>query len=139
MTTSTARYWTWGRRLEVVGYVGGVVAGVGLAVDNARERNWWWLVAAVLIVVVAGRELLLTLRRGSAAGHAAADRRRQEVQEVQEARSALTDDRLRALAEQHRLDVTTSSGKIALIRVLRAEDPRLTLVDAKTLVDGLQR
>jgi hypothetical protein len=136
VTTSRTRYWTWGRRLEVIGYALGTFAGVVWSIDNVLEQDWLRLVVTVAVAVVAARGVWAVVRRGTPSSRAAEDRR---WQEAQSARGAMTAGRIRALAEQHHLDVTTSSGQIALIKVLREEDPRLGLVDAKTLVDDLRR
>lgn len=135
MTTAHTPYWTWGRRLEAVGYGLGAIAGVVLSIENVLERDWLWLVVTAAVAVAAARGLWVLVRRGSASSRAAEDRRRQEAES---AKGAMTTLRIRGLAEQHHLDVMTSSGQIALIKVLREADPRLGLVDAKTLVDGLR-
>ena len=135
VSTSRPRLWTWGQRLEVVGYTLGAFAGVVLAIDSVLERDWVRLLIMVVVVVVATRGLLRALRHGSPSGRAAEDRRRRDVEG---AKREMTPTRILALAEQHQLDVRTSAGKVALIKVLREADSRLGLVDAKGLVDGLR-
>lgn len=107
-----------------------------LGIDSVLERDWVRLLIMVGVVVVATWGLLKALRRGSASGRAAEDRRRRDAED---AKREMTPGRILALAEQYQLDVRTSAGQVALIKVLREADSRLGLVDAKGLVDGLRR
>ncbi|WP_432540764.1 hypothetical protein [Kineococcus sp. SYSU DK002] len=136
MSTSRAASWTWGQRLEIAGYVLGIVGLAVLGLEQARQRDWLWALLAAATLVVLARALVGEVRRGSASGRAAEQRRRQGVES---ARAAMTPAHLSALAQEHHLDVGTSTGRIELIKVVRRADRRLTLVDAKTLVDGLER
>ncbi|GAA0310768.1 hypothetical protein [Kineococcus aurantiacus] len=136
MSTPPARSGTWGRRLEVTGWALGTVAGVVLSVGDALERDWWRLAATVVVTALFARRLLRAVGPGSAARRGGEAHRRREAEE---ARRAMTPARVRALAEQHRLDPGTSAGRAELVRALRAADPRLGLLDATALVDGLGR
>ncbi|WP_432571478.1 hypothetical protein [Kineococcus sp. SYSU DK005] len=135
-TTSRAPSWTLGQRLELAGYVLLAVGAGVLAIVNALQRQWSWLLLTLALAVVAAGALLKALRRASPAARAAAQ---QHARDADSAVRAMSAERVLALARQHRLDVDTSAGQIALIRVLREAEPRLSLVQATTLVDAVRR
>lgn len=136
MVSTRAPLWTWAHRLELVGYVLLVASGTLLAVAAALDREWWKLVVRAVLVVVVSRKLIATVRGASASQHEAEERRRRAAEN---AVRAMTPARIMALVEEHQLDVSTSAGRVALIKALRRADPRLGLVDAKTLADDACR
>ena len=111
----------WSRWLEVawtalaaVVLVAGVVAG-----------NWFWVLLAGLALV--GELLGLHQTRPAAVQ----ERSRQET----EALAEWTPERLRQLADEQGID--PGQAPVALIAAVRKADPRLSLVGAKQLVDGV--
>ena len=100
--------------LAAVVLVAGVVAG-----------NWFWVLLAGLALV---GELLGLHQTRPAAVH---ERSRQEA----EALAEWTPQRLRQLAAEQGID--PGQEPVALIAALRKADPRLSLVGAKRLVDGV--
>ncbi|WP_432570868.1 hypothetical protein [Kineococcus sp. SYSU DK005] len=135
-TTARAPSWTFGQRLEAAGYVLLAAGAAVLSLVNALQRQWLWLVLTLALAVVAARAVAKVLRRASPAARAAAQQRAYDADSAVRAMSA---ERVLALARQHRLDVCTSAGRVALIRVLREAEPRLSLVQATTLVDDALR
>ena len=122
----------WAHRLELVGYVLLMASGTVLAVAATPDRERWKLVVLAVLVVVVARKLVATVRGASASQREAEERRRRAAEN---AVRAMTPACIAALIEEHRLDVSTSAGRVALIKALRRADPRLGLVDAKTLAD----
>jgi len=132
VASTRAPLWTWAHRLEVLGYDALVVSGILLGVAAALDREWWKLVVLAVLVVVGAGKLVATVRGASVSQREAEERRRRAAEN---AVRAMTPARIASLVAERRLDVSTSAGRVALIKALRREDPRLGLVDAKTLAD----
>jgi len=105
--------------------VGWTVAFAAVLVVALLDRNWFWVLLAGLALVSG----LLGLRRTRPG--AEQERGRQEAEAVAE----WTPERLRALATERGID--PAADPVALIAAVRRADPRLSLVGAKRLVDGL--
>ncbi|WP_380171458.1 hypothetical protein ACFEMC_20815 [Kineococcus sp. DHX-1] len=120
-----------GHRLEVTGWASLTVSTVVLAIGYVLDREWIRAALWVAAFGIAVRGLRRVFRRGPTT----ADERRRAV-----SRAAALEwpaERLLGLARDRGVDVGTRDDQIALIKALRTADPRLSLLDAKNLVDGL--
>lgn len=123
------------RRLSLLrGSVIAVCSGF-LAVTRAVDGQWWWFALALAVCAWSVTDLVRTLRR-SAAEDAALATAREQAEAEAVARWSVHD--LRELRAVHGVDTSTGQGRVALIKLLRQADPRLGLVAAKNLVDGLE-
>jgi len=105
-----------------------------MVVDRAMQAQWWWLAGTVVVMAGAVAMLvgLVRHRRPSSAIQQAA--RARAAGEVA-AQAGWSPSRLHALGVDRGVDLSTSPGRIALMRALRESDDRLGLVAAEDLVD----
>lgn len=107
------------------------VSTVLWAVGYVLDHEWIRAALAVVAFGISVRGLRRVLGRGSST----ADEHRRRVSGA--AALEWPTERLLGLARDRGVDVGPAGGRIELIKALRAADPRLRLVDAKNLVDGL--
>lgn len=127
---TTLRYY----RFIVVGYSIFLACLAVTVIDRAMRAQWWWFAGSVLLTVWAVAMLVTTVRHrrpGSTTQQAARARTADEAS----AQAEWAPSRLRTLATDLGLDLSTSPGRAALIKALRESDERLGLVAAKDLVD----
>ncbi|NAZ82105.1 hypothetical protein GTR02_09775 [Kineococcus sp. R8] len=121
-------------RFLVLGYSVFLACLVITVIDRAMRAQWWWFVGSVVLMVWAAVMLVTTVRHRrprSATQQVARTRATGEAS----AQAEWDPSRLRDLAADRGLDLSTSAGRMALINALRESDERLGLVAAKYLVD----
>ena len=121
----------WAHRLEVTGWALLTGSTVVLAIGYGHDREWIRAALAVAAFGVAVRGLRRVLRRGPST----ADEQRRRVSRA--AAPEWPAERLLGLARDRGVDIGTRDDRVALVKALRTADPRLSLLDAKNLVDGL--
>ncbi|MFD0483679.1 hypothetical protein ACFQ46_13835 [Kineococcus sp. GCM10028916] len=113
-------------------------AGV-LAVGRALDGEWWWFALTTLVAVWAVVALVFLVRRRRHAVAVGGQSTQETAAAEAVAETQWTTERLRELARDRDLDLDSSQGRIALIKVVRENDPRLGLVAAKNAVDRVSR
>jgi ribosomal protein L7/L12 len=125
-------------RLAFARYVLVVLCAGVLAVGRAIDGEWWWFALTTLVAAWAVVALVFLVRRRRDA--VAVGQSTQETAAAEAvAEAQWTTERLRELARDRDLDLNSSQGRIALIKVVREHDPRLGLVAAKNAVDRVPR
>lgn len=122
------------RRLSVLRNSVIAVCTAVLAVSRAIDGEWWWFALTLAVCAWSVTSLVRTLRRSS--GQDAARAAAQAELEA-DAVARWSGVELRELRAINGVDTSTSAGRVTMIKLLREADPRLGLVAAKNLVDGL--
>jgi hypothetical protein len=111
----------WSRQLSLIW----ALAGVVLLILALIARDWFFALLAALIVV--GSVLHLRRTRPAAA--------RERAEQDTRAASAWPPARVRAVAGERGLDLAEDRDRVTVIAAIRREEPRLSLLTAKRLVD----
>jgi ribosomal protein L7/L12 len=103
--------------------------------DHEGASDYFFGVLGVVVGVHFIAQVVVDVRRRLQGDAASTQGEVEERRGSLDAARSMTRERIQGLVQEHQVDVSVPGSRIAVIKLVRHVDPRLSLIEAKTAVD----